>query len=264
MNTNNLELYSISNEQNLTELLGHFDSDFVINIIKDKIENKNYHSIPESNIVKSFEENFKIMHERFPGDGDNINLVRQRVYTEIIDILCKGHNLNYILDDNTDLYTVAYYLYDLLVSNFSNIMVNFFTSFIINNKDSIYNSMNLDSYKKNKDSSTLYNKKMYVDPKYAIISANIETVLKHISTIDITIYNVLQSTYKNPATIAFLSEIITDRGDFFRDYYCSILNRVDLLPIILTDIRLMMQRNVGNLVNVDINDFISKGEESNE
>ena len=83
MNTN-LELYNISSENNLTELLAHFDSGFVLNIIEDKINMRQYNSMPESNIIKSFEENFKVMKEQFPGDGENINLVRTRVYTEII------------------------------------------------------------------------------------------------------------------------------------------------------------------------------------
>ena len=37
MNSANLELYNISSENNLTELLSHFDSGFVLNIIDDFI-----------------------------------------------------------------------------------------------------------------------------------------------------------------------------------------------------------------------------------
>lgn len=250
MNTN-LELYNISSENNLTELLAHFDSGFVLNIIEDKINMRQYNSMPESNIIKSFEENFKVMKEQFPGDGENINLVRTRVYTEIINILCRGFNLNCMLDDSTDLYSAAYYLYDFLLCNSGPIMINFFTSFIINNKDSLYNSLNLESYKKNKDSSTIYNKRIYIDPKYITISANLEMVLKHIVTIDITLDNILQTTYVNPKIIMFLSEIITDKGNYFKDYYCSLLNRQEMLPVILTDIRLQLQKIAGNNGGID-------------
>lgn len=250
MNTN-LELYNISSENNLTELLAHFDSGFVLNIIEDKINMRQYNSMPESNIIKSFEENFKVMKEQFPGDGENINLVRTRVYTEIINILCRGFNLNCMLDDSTDLYSAAYYLYDFLLCNSGPIMINFFTSFIINNKDSLYNSLNLELYKKNKDSSTIYNKRIYIDPKYITISANLEMVLKHIVTIDITLDNILQTTYVNPKIIMFLSEIITDKGNYFKDYYCSLLNRQEMLPVILTDIRLQLQKIAGNNGGID-------------
>lgn len=261
MNTN-LELYNISSENNLTELLAHFDSGFVLNIIEDKINMRQYNSMPESNIIKSFEENFKVMKEQFPGDEENINLVRTRVYTEIINILCRGFNLNCMLDDFTDLYSAAYYLYDFLLCNSGPIMINFFTSFIINNKDSLYNSLNLESYKKNKDSSTIYNKRIYIDPKYITISANLEMVLKHIITIDITLDNILQTTYVNPQIIMFLSEIITDKGDYFKDYYCSLLNRQEILPVILTDIRLQLQKIVG--ANTGIDQLINKEDNKNE
>ena len=130
-------------------------------------------------------------------------------------------------------------------------MINFFTSFIINNKDSLYNSLNLESYKKNKDSSTIYNKRIYIDPKYITISANLEMVLKHIVTIDITLDNILQTTYVNPKIIMFLSEIITDKGNYFKDYYCSLLNRQEMLPVILTDIRLQLQKIAGNNGGID-------------
>lgn len=247
----NLDLYNISSENNLTELLAHFDSGFVLNIIEDKINNRGYNSIPESNIIKSFEENFKVMRESFPGDGENINLVRTRVYTEIISILCNGFNLNCILDDSTDLYSAAYYLYDFLICNSAPIMINFFTAFIINNKDSLYNSLNLDSYKKSKDSSTLYNKRIFIDPKYITISANLEMVLQHIVTIDISLENILQTTYVNPQIIMFLSEIITDKGDYFNDFYCKLLSDPNYLPVILTDIRLQLQKILGNDTGID-------------
>ena len=246
MPNNNLELYNISSENNLTELLGHFDSEFVLNIIEDKIRYRKYNSIAESNIVKSFEDNFKSMQEQFPGDGDNINLVRTRVYTEIIDMLCKGFNLNYVLDEFTDLYNVAYYLYDFLIANSGPAMVNFFVSFIINNKESLYNMLHLDQFKKNKDISTLYCKKIYDDPKYYTISANLEMVLNHIITLDITLYDILQTTYINPQIISFLAEIITDKGNYFKQFYCSILNNQVELPVVLTDIRLNLQRIIGN------------------
>jgi hypothetical protein len=262
MSNPNLDLYNISSENNLTELLAHFDSGFVLDIIEDKINMRQYNSMPESNIVKSFEENFKYMHEKFPGDGENINLVRTNVYTEVIDILCRGFNLNYALDDSTDLYSAAYYLYDFLVCNFGSTLVNFFTSFIVNNKNSLYNALNLDAYKKNKDSSTIYNKKIYVDPKYVTINANLETVLRYIVTIDITLDNIIQTTYINPQVVLFLSEIITDKGDYFKDYYCSLLNKPDVLPVILTDIRLQLQKmNTDNSAIID--DYISKEEEKN-
>ena len=260
MSNKNLELYNISSENNLTELLAHFDSDFVLNIIEDKISNRVYVPIQQANIICSFEKNFETMREMFPGDGENINSVRTRVYTDVITMLCTGFNLNFMVDESTDLYTLAYYLYEFLVSDSGPIMINFFASFIINNKDSLYNSLNLETTRKSKDSSTIYNKRIFDDPKYVSISANLEKVLNHIITIDISLDNIIQSTYANPKIINLLAESISDKGNYFEQYYCSLLKRPDELPVILTDIRLLLQKLLTNR-STTIDTLINKEED---
>ena len=240
--------YEISNEYNITELLSHFDSNYIFDIINDKLENLDYSSVlDDPNIVASFEENFKIMQENFPGDSQNIRMIRTQVYYDIIKILCDKFNLQFNEEDeNIDLYTAAFYLYDFLVSKRNTILVNFFTSFIVNNKDNLCGFLNLDDYRKSKDSASAYGKRIYEDQKYGLISANMNKVLNHISTLDITLYNIFQCTYTNEV-IAFLDNAIADRGNFFKDCYCAILNRPDILPVIITNIRLGLQRIVGNV-----------------
>ena len=257
--------YDIATEQDITEILAHFDSEYIIATMQDKLENIDFAStLIQANIIASFEENFKLMKEQFPGDESNINIVRERVYIEIIDILCSKFNLQFnALDENIDIYTAAFYAYDFLVCNRNNIMVNFFVSFIINNKDSLYSALNLDSIKKNKDSSLMYGKKVYADQKYILISANIEKVIKYISTLDIRLVNIFQSTYTNPEIVMFLDNAFADRGNFFNTYYCSIINHPEDLPIVITNIRLQLQRLVGNINNDSIENLInntSKGE----
>ena len=232
--------YEISSEFNITEILGHFDSNYIFDIINDKLNSMDFSSIlEEPNVVVSFEENFKMMNENFPGDTENIKMIRQQVYTDIINILCRHFNLQFNEDDdNIDRYTLAFYLYDFLISNRNNIMVNFFTSFIINNKSSLTRILNLDEYRKSRDSAAVYGKRIYDDHGYGVISANMTKVIDHISTIDISLYNIFQSTYTNPEVLNFLDNAVSDRGNFFTDFYCSILQQPDILPIIITNIRL--------------------------
>lgn len=256
MYNQNLELYNISNEFTVTEMLSHFDSDFIISAMKDKLENYSYSSIPESNIISSFEENFKIMREKFPGDGININTVRDNVYRSIIDTLCEFYNLQFNYDDdNIDYYTAAYYLYDILLCNYSKIMINFFTSFIINNKDSLYSTLS-STIKKVKDASYIYGKKMYIDSKYILITSNLEKAISYISNLDITFFNIIQSTYTDPRVVQYIDSIVGDKGNFFKNYYCSILNKPDVLPIILTDLNLNLLQYIGN-GNNDILNYIN-------
>ena len=250
MINNNTQPYLINSEYNITELLSHFDADYILSVLEDELNSINIAStIIKPNIVTSFEENFKTMREEFPGDEANIVSIREKVYMNIIEILCNKFNLQFNYNDETiDKYTAAYYAYDFLVCNRNNIMINFFTSFIINNK----NSINVE--KKNKDSSVVYNKNIYTDPKLIAISANMEKVIKYISEIDVRLVDIFSSTYVNQETVMFLDNAFADRGNFFKTYYCNI--STEDMPIVITNIRLQLQKIVGNISDSSINKLL--------
>ena len=254
--------YKISNEYNLTEILSRFDSNYIFDIINDKLENVDYTNVlEEPNVVISFEENFKLMNENFPGDTDNIKLIRDQVYTDIINILCDHFNLQFNSELDVDKCTLAYYLYDFFVSHRNHIMINFYTSFIVNNKDSLIRIFNLDEYRKSKDSAAAYGKRIYDNNEYGAISANMTKVINHITTFDITLYNIFQSTYTNPDVIELLSESIYDKGNFFNDFYTKVLEQPEILPIIITNIRLALQKIVGDVSQSSIHELMSYGGE---
>ena len=264
MNIVGAQPYQISNEYNITELLAHFDSNYIFDILQDKLENISFaSSLIESNIVEAYETNFKSMNDQFQGDSQNIRTIREQVYTDIIKILTERFNLQFnTVDPNIDLYTAAYYLYDFLICNRNNILINFFTAFIVNNKDSLCATLSIEDFKKNKDSAAAYGKHIYKsDHQFALISANITNVINYISTLDITLLNIFQSTYKNPKLVLFLDNAFADRGNFFRDFYCGVLNNPEELPIIITNIRLALQNLVGDISSTDIKELLSYGGE---
>lgn len=264
MNIVGTQPYQINNEYNVTKLLAHFDSNYILDILQDKLENISFaSSLIESNIIGAFESNFKAMNDQFSGDSQNIRNIREQVYIDIIRILTEKFNLEFnTVDPNIDLYTAAYYLYDFLICNRNNILINFFTAFIVNNKDSLYDALNLEEYKKNKDSASAYGKHIYKDnQKYTIISANMSSVINYISTLDITLLNIFQSTYKDRNLVLFLDNAFADKGNFFKDYYCSILNNPMELPIIITNIRLALQSLVGDISQTNIKELLSYGGE---
>ena len=258
MNMGSIEPYRISNEYNISEILAHFGSEYIIHALEDKLEHIDYtSSLIEPNFVSAYENNFKIMEEAYPGDSHNIRSVREEVYREIIKLLCGKFNLEFnTVDDNIDLYTAAFYLYDFLVCNRNSIMVNFFTAFIINNKDSVYNILSHEDIKKNKDSSSAYSKRVYSDNKYIAISANISKIINYISTFDIKLSNIFQSVYVDYTLVQFLDNAFADKGNFFKDYYCSAISNKDMAPIIITDIRLALQRLVGDISASHIDELI--------
>ena len=202
------------------------------------------------------------MNNQFPGDSQNIRNIREQVYRDIIRILTAKFNLKFNeMDDTIDLYTAAYYLYDFVVCHRNIIMVNFFTAFIINNKESLCSTLNMEDFRKGKDSAAAYSKRVYQDHKFAIISANMPTVINYISNLDVTLLNIFQSTYKDINLVQFLDNAFADKGNFFKDFYCNILNIPEELPIIITNIRLALQSHVGNISNSDIEEFLSYGGE---
>lgn len=68
MSTIGVELYKISNEYDITNILSKFDSNYIFDIINDKLNSISFAtSLIEPNIVNSFETNFKMMNEQFQG-----------------------------------------------------------------------------------------------------------------------------------------------------------------------------------------------------
>jgi hypothetical protein len=255
--------YEITNEFNLTNIMAHFDSNYIFDVLEDKLEHISFATSQiESNMVAAFEQNFRDMNEKFPGDSQNIRTIRLQVYRDIIRILCAKFNLQFNdIDESIDLYNAAYYLYDFTICHRNSIMINFFTAFIINNKEHLCNTLSIDDFRKSKDSASAYGKRVYQDSKFALISANIPSIINYISSLDISLLNIFQSTYKDITLVQFLDNAFADKGNFFRDFYCSILSKPEELPIVITNIRLALQSHVGNISNNDIEEFLSYGGE---
>lgn len=221
----NFLTYNINTEGEVARMLSHFNSEFIFDVIRDNLNQRfNYTPIAAPNIVSSFEQNFKLIKENYHTDHDQIDTVRLSTYKEIIDIICKEHKLEFIDNDNLDYYSAAFYLYDFLVSNFSTYMAFFFASFIYKERNSIYESLDLNNMKKNKDSSTLYGKKMYKDTKLAVITANLDYIIDNVCTYDIPLYAILEFIYPDRNIVNYIASIVSPIDDFFKSNYVPLLN----------------------------------------
>lgn len=264
-----MKLYDVSNEYNIAELLSKFEYGYILDVIEDRLQNTAYeNSLNQPNIIMAFEENFKLMNENFPSDSQNIQTVRDTVYRQIISILCDKFGLRFNeLDENIDVYTAAFYLYDFLVSNRNNNIIKFYTAFIINNKNYLYNMINSNVERK-KDNSVSYNKHIFSDNKYVLISSRIDLVIKYVSTLDIQMSNIFETIYMNREIVMFLDNAFADvSGNFFTNHYYNSVAHDSILPIVITNIRLQLQKIVGlsnksiiaDLLNMNNNDD-NKGE----
>lgn len=244
----NDQIYNMIAEGEVANILSHYNSDYIMNIIKTNIDRRfEFNSIINSpNIVASYETNFKDLKNQYPSDVDNIEQARQETYEEIISIICQSYNLQYIPNPDNDMYMVTYHLYDFFVSGYTKNIINFFSNYIYQNKEPIYNNLELYKYKKDRDSSTVYMKKAYNDIMIATIISKIKEVIYYISGFDIDMYTILSYNY-DKATCDFMSSIVIPIGNIFKDSFCNILN----IPTILTDIRL----NIQQIMKTDINNI---------
>ena len=220
----NFLTYNINTEGEVARILSHFNSEFIFDVIRDNLAQRyNYTPIAAPNIVTSFEQNFKLIKENYQTDFDKIDSVRLETYREIIKIICNEYKLQFVDMDNLDYYSAAFYLYDFLVSNFSNYLAFFFANFIYKERNSIYESLDLNNLKKNKDSSTLYGKKVYKDVKLAVISANLDYIIDNVCNYDISLNTILEFIYPDKNIVNYIGSIIYPLEDFYKTNYVSMI-----------------------------------------
>lgn len=247
--TNNTD-YSQVSQNELSCMLGQFESSYIYSILDDNFNGRfdNRFITYIANLVQACENNFKNMQVWYPNDHENIMYVRDKTYEEIIEDICKKYNFDISdnFDDVQDKFTLAYYLYDFLISNFSSNITLFFSRYIIAEKNNIYKDLNLDESKKSKDSSTVYYKKIIEgDPKIALINAHLDEVLNFICGFDITIENILSTIY-NKEIVDLILTNITPTDTFFKDNYCRAVCDRELAPLFNTYIRLAIQKYYNN------------------
>lgn len=228
--------YEITSESEVTAILSHFEPELVLGIIDDALERK-YMFFPNNpiNLVSSLETNFSLAYAKLPYEKERIDKLREDIYVTIIDKICSHYNLELNIT-NQDIYTLTYYLYDFLISGFSNNIVSFFTNYIIKEKDYLYNHIGLVEMKKNKDMTTIYTKKLHSDPKLAVINANLEYVIDSISLFDISILDILNLVYTDKNIIELISTSVLDRGNIYKDHFVSTLNNA-YKPVFITNMK---------------------------
>lgn len=234
----NDQIYDMVAEGEVATLLSRFSSSYVLDVITNNIRNRYAYNptVSNPNIVNSYEINFKDMLSRFPSDADNIMSIRYETYLYIINKICSYFGIQYV-GNEPDCYILAYNLYDLFVSGYARNIINFFARYIYTNRVQLYDAMNLDRYKKVKDSTSNYMRKTYNDQTVSIIIARIKEVIYYISGFDIDFYTFLSFNY-NRDTCDFIYQNIQPFGNIFKDEFCQVINN----PAVLTEIRIAIQK----------------------
>ena len=145
----NPAITNINIDNQLAGILSQFGDDYVMDIVKDSINNRfRIYDLPRPNIANAFEITFKDLTDGFTSNTDEILNTRNRVYNNIINIICDYYNFTYNQNDESDTFSSAYWLYEVFVSNFTNSLINFYTLYLIRESSSIYSALNLEERNK--------------------------------------------------------------------------------------------------------------------
>lgn len=249
--------YSIVTDREISTVLSHFSPEMIRDVIENVLEDRvRPYSYSIGNLVSSYETNFRIARAQYPNYAEELENKRLETYEFILNKVCEYHSLSYAMEPNTDIYTAAVYTYQFLVSDYKKNIVSFFTNYILKEKNSIYDSLNLAEFKKNKDSSSIYSKKVYkgVNPKLLAIHANLNYVLEEISAFDIDLNVIIDYVYTHDKQLSrFLQSFLGDNGDFYHNHFMNVINGPER-PELITNIRLQLQPNIIEMKEYLINE----------
>lgn len=253
IDTNNTD-YRLVSDREMSIVLDYFTADMVIDVVQDVLEDRTRpYSYNIANIVGSYETNYKIAVSQYPEYAEELQNKRQETYESIMNCICSYHDIGYSLEPTTDLFTAAFYTYQFLVSDFKKNVATFYTNYILREKNNIYDALSLGEMKKNKDSSSIYSRKVYKNTsnKIPTIHANLSLVLDELAGFDIDLNIILEFVYmQNKQVGIFLQSILYDNGDFYHNYFRNIINSTER-PEVITNIRLQLQP-----VPVEVQDFL--------
>jgi len=251
----NPDISNVNIDNQLAGILSQFNEDYIMDVVKDSLENSiRVYAPRRPNIVSAYETTFKDLTNGFSSNTDEILNTRARVYNQIISIICNFYNFNFVTNDDTiDLYSAAYWLYDFFVSNYTKNMVDFYVTYIIKERDGIYNALDLANKRKDNDPILGYSKKIFKDPKLAAIHCDIDYVLAQMETFDIDLWTILTYVYAGNTNVpSYIYSLIQETVSVFRYYYEKSVLTSAQAPDLMVNIKLQLQQ-LGSMIEPEAN-----------
>lgn len=234
---------SIDTDMAIGSILSNFESSWVIHTVQDSLNMRfRPFSEPMPNFVDITNRQFAAILDASPDYKDQVVFTRDETFREIVNTICEYYNLRFIDLENIgsdELFGIAHTLYDIFIARFTDYMVDFYISYIINNMDSIYAYLLADeTIKKPREKDMPV--KSYIDPKFQLIHANLNKVILNMISYDIPLETLL-FFFVDSASATRLSMILSDRGDIYKNYYAIYLQDQRYMAELLTCIKLKLQ-----------------------
>lgn len=253
----NNKVYEIQANNQLSVILSQFDANYIVSIVDDILQRQlnNFDLIGPPNAVMSCENLFKEYYLTYPTEHDNIDYNRDQLYREIILRICKWMELEFVEMQDTDIYTLTYYMYDFYVAKLNKYIIMFYDRYLDAEKDYIYTSFYLEDVGgKNKDISSIYSNMAFSNNRsIALIVANLQYVLTHLKEMPVTDEYIYQTIYGDERIVHLLSNNIISKNGIFNLFNKIVFNPY-LYPTIVTHIRMQIQMSHQEELNTNPGD----------
>ena len=248
---------SLDTDIAIGSILSNFETAWVMHSVQDSL-NMRFRPFadPMPNFVDILNRQFNTIYTAADeAYRDQVVATRDTTFKEIISCICEYYNLNLVqnLDElaSEELYGIAHMMYDIFVSRFTDYMINFFIGYIIQNYESIYAYLAADeTIKKPREKDMPV--KSYIDPKFYLIHCNLNKVILNMYSYDIPL-DALFGFFVDPNTAMRLSQILSDRGDIYRNYYAIYLSDQRYMAELLTAIKLRLQTKTQEAYDINKN-----------
>ena len=236
---------SIDTDAGIASILSNFDSDYITHVVSDSL-NMRFRPYQDEmpNFVDILERSFNGICDNAVEYRDEVNNVRLETYKEIINIITKYYNLTFTGDfDNMnplEIYGITKTIYDIFVSRYTEHMFYFFIKYIMDNCESIYDNIIKDPNTKKPKEIVGYTADNYIDSRYLVIHANINTIIYNMASFDIPLYQLLL-TMTDQNTAMVLNNVLIDNNDIYKYYYANFILDPKTTADMITNIKLRLQ-----------------------
>jgi len=245
----NIARATIDTDRALADILGNFSDEYIEDLLQQSFT---WVFRPFNNPLPNY---VYIINQQYQGIKDNytggtpelIDQDRTDTFIKIINIICANYQLQPDIENipEESLYSVAYILCQLLLSEFTDRLIGFFNNYILTHGEELVNS--LPEEKRNIKSA--FSKKVYVDPLQISIYENMADILDMIASLDIPMYELIKAI-SDENTANFLSMYIADIGDLYKNHFASYIYDPATRTQMITKIKLSFVQSTADKLNV--------------
>lgn len=242
---------SIDTDAGIAVLLSNFDSNYILSAVEESLKIRfRPFGTPSPNFVDILQRQFIASLDAAPDYRDQVLDVKNETYQEIIKIICNFYNLSFVESfDNiseNELYGIASVMYDIFITNFTTHMIDFISTYIIQNIDSLYAYLSKDpNIRKPKEFEPIPG--TFVNDKFILIQSNINIIIHNMAAYDIPL-GVLLNYFCVPEVSRRLQEVLVDNGDIYKNHYANYILDQGSGSEILTCVKLNLQSKIQQLI----------------